>query len=254
MSKTFIQAKQGTVNGISMAASGCGPSSVACIVYNKDTSITPVKVAKWLYDRGEFYSSGTTRGGITDALNHYGFDSIYYKPEHTGGTIWKEALNKMKSATGDWWAIFLVVGVANGGKDNLWTNGGHYLAITDYKDGKLYVRDSGSRGRTGYYDAETLRYDTNCIWFIRKKDTKTTYRGSFPTLPSKGYLAKGDTGEEVKKLELFLQWYRVYNGPIDKSAGPKVHAAINAFEKAESMKEDGKFGPKCLERAKKVKK
>lgn len=253
MSKTFNQADWGKVNGISMAASGCGPSSLASIIFNKDTSTTPVKVAQWLYNKGYFYTSGTTRTGITAALNYYGFESIYYKPEHTGGAIWQEAMAKMKAAKGDWWAIFLVVGTANGGKDNLWTSGGHYLAITDYKLGKLYVRDSGSKHRTGYYDPESLRYDTNCIWFIRKKEAKSTYKGTFPTLPSKGYLAKGDTGEQVKNLELFMTWYGTYSGPIDKSFGPDLKLSVDAFEKAESLTVDSLFGPACLARAKTVK-
>lgn len=253
MSKTFNQADWGKVNGISMAASGCGPSSLASIIFNKDTSTTPVKVAQWLYNKGYFYTSGTTRTGITAALNHYGFESIYYKPEHTGGAIWQEAMAKMKAAKGDWWAIFLVVGTANGGKDNLWTSGGHYLAITDLKNGKLYVRDSGSKHRTGYYDPESLRYDTNCIWFIRKKEAKSTYKGTFPTLPSKGYLAKGDTGEQVKNLELFMTWYGTYSGPIDKSFGPDLKLSVDAFEKAESLTVDSLFGPACLARAKTVK-
>lgn len=253
MSKTFNQADWGKVNGISMAASGCGPSSLASIIFNKDTSTTPVKVAQWLYNKGYFYTSGTTRTGITAALNYYGFESIYYKPEHTGGAIWQEAMAKMKAAKGDWWAIFLVVGTANGGKDNLWTSGGHYLAITDLKNGKLYVRDSGSKHRTGYYDPESLRYDTNCIWFIRKKEAKSTYKGTFPTLPSKGYLAKGDTGEQVKNLELFMTWYGTYSGPIDKSFGPDLKLSVDAFEKAESLTVDSLFGPACLARAKTVK-
>lgn len=254
MSKTFNQADWGKVNGISMAASGCGPSSLASIIFNKDTSITPVKVAKWLYNKGYFYTSGTTRTGITAALNYYGFESIYYKPEHTGGAIWQEAMAKMKAAKGDWWAIFLVVGTANGGKDNLWTSGGHYLAITDYKLGKLYVRDSGSKHRTGYYDPESLRYDTNVIWIIRKKNGAALYTGTFPTLPSKGYLKRGDTGEAVKWLQLFLQWYGVYDSKIDKDFGAKTEAAVRAYQKAERLRVDGWFGPECRERAKKVKK
>ncbi|MCI6512921.1 MAG: peptidoglycan-binding protein [Coprococcus catus] len=254
MSKTFNQADWGKVNGISMAASGCGPSSLASIIFNKDTSTTPVKVAQWLYNKGYFYTSGTTRTGITAALNYYGFESIYYKPEHTGGAIWQEAMAKMKAAKGDWWAIFLVVGTANGGKDNLWTSGGHYLAITDLKNGKLYVRDSGSKKRTGYYDPELLRYDTNVIWVIQKKDNTAVYSGTFPTLPAKGYFKKGDSGQQIKYLQMFMKWYGVYNGKVDGSFGPDTEAAVIAYQKAEVLSKDGWFGPKCLARAKTVKK
>lgn len=254
MSKTFIQANWGTVCGVSMAASGCGPCSLASIVYNSDTSINPSKTATWLYNKGVFSGYGTTRAGMTSGIQHYGYECTYYTPEHAGGSTWTTALNRMKKATGDWWAIFLVVGTKNGGKDNLWTSGGHFLAITDYKDGKLYVRDSGARKRTGYFDPETLRYDTNCIWFIQRKYVPTTYNGTFPILPSKGCLKLGDTGDQVKYLQLLLNWYGGYGLAVDKSFGAKTEAAVKKFQTAEGLTADGSFGPKSLAKAKTVKK
>lgn len=254
MSRTFIQAGWGSVCGVSMATSGCGPCALASIAFNNDTSINPTKTATWLYNKGVFSSAGTTRAGMTSGINNYGFECDYYKPEHSGGAIWKAALKKMKNLTGDWWAIFLVVGKANGGKDNLWTSGGHFLAITDYKDGKLYVRDSGAKRRTGYYEPSTLQYDTNCIWIIRKKDAPASYNGTFPTLPAKGYLAQGDTGDQIKYLQLFLQWYGVYNGAVDKWFGPETEAALRKFQVAEGLTVDGLFGPASNAKAKIIKK
>lgn len=169
MSKTFKQADCGYVSGVSMASAGCGPCSVASIVYNKDKSITPQKVAAWMKNQGYFSSAGTTRTGVTRALNHYGFQCLYFTPEHTGNEEWKTGLELIKATReGKVWAIALVVGTKNGGKDNYWTNGGHFLAITDYdpKGNMVYVRDSGSRNHTGYFDPELLRRDTNCIWII----------------------------------------------------------------------------------------
>lgn len=253
MSVTFDQTKEGYVNGTSMPLAGCGPCSVASIACNIAYT-TPKQVAAWLANRGAFGSSGTTRAGITVALEHYGFKSTYYTSEHSGGATWKKAMEQMKSLKGDWWAIFLVVGKRNGGKDNLWTSGGHYLAITDLKNGKLYVRDSGSKKRTGYYNPELLRYDTNVIWVIQKKDNTAVYSGTFPTLPAKGYFKKGDSGQQIKYLQMFLKWYGVYNGKVDGSFGPDTEAAVIAYQKAEVLSKDGLFGPKCLARAKTVKK
>lgn len=255
MSKTFKQGNYNPVHGISMKLSGCGPCASASVLCNLDGSINPVKVANWLYDHGHFYSSGTTRAGITDVLQKHGMEVLgYYKPEHQGGTAWKQAMAKMQSLSGDWWALFLTVGKSNGAKDNFWTSGGHYLSATDLKNGKLYMRDSGARNNTGYFDPEKLRYDTNVIWIIRKKNGAALYTGTFPTLPSKGYLKRGDTGEAVKRLQLFLQWYGVYDSKIDKDFGAKTEAAVRAYQKAERLRVDGWFGPACRERAKKVKK
>lgn len=254
MSKTFTQSEWGRVRGISMPVSGCGPCSVACIGTNIDPNLNPRKVAEWLADRGDFYSSGTTRSGITSALEHYGFTvEGYYKPEHAGGTSWKNAIAKMQSLKEDWWAIFLTVGKSNGAKDNFWTSGGHFLACTDLSNGKLYIRDSGARGNTGYFSPEKLRYDTNCIWVVTKKSAKRTYTGTFPTLPKKQCLVSGDTGEQVKNLQLFLRWYGTYRDKVDKDFGAKTRAAVIAFQKAEKLSADGSFGPKSLAKAKTIK-
>ena len=50
--------------------------------------------AAWLANRGAFGFSGTTRAGITVALEHYGFKSTYYTPEHSGGATWKKAMDQ----------------------------------------------------------------------------------------------------------------------------------------------------------------
>ena len=169
MSKTFRQADWGYVGGVSMASSGCGPSALASIVYNRDKGQNPAKVADWLRKNGYFSEAGTTRTGITRALAHYGFQCLYFTPEHMGGEEWTTAFELLKaSREGKVWAILLVVGTRNGGKDNYWTNGGHFLSVTDYdpKSKMVYVRDSGSKGRTGYYDPGLLKYDTNAMWII----------------------------------------------------------------------------------------
>ena len=74
MSKTFKQGNYNPVHGISMKLSGCGPCASASVLCNLDGSINPVKVANWLYDHGHFYSSGTTRAGITDVLQKHGME------------------------------------------------------------------------------------------------------------------------------------------------------------------------------------
>lgn len=84
--------------------------------------------------------------------------------------------------------------------------------------------------------------------------TKKTYSGTFPKLPSKGYLAEGDKGTQVKYLQEFLNWYGGYKLATDGKFGPKTDAALRKFQKAEGLVVDGKFGPKSLKKAQAAKK
>lgn len=171
MSKTFLQSNFGTVKGVSMAASGCGPTAVADIAYNIDKDIKPDEVARYLINNGYMSSDGTTRTGITAALKRYGLQSLYATPEHTGNEEWKFFYDLIKQTRDhNCWAIVLAVGTRNGGQSNKWTSGGHYIAITDYdpKTGYIYVRDPAGRN-TGYHDPNTLKGCCNAVWFICKQ-------------------------------------------------------------------------------------
>ena len=77
---------------------------------------------------------------------------------------------------------------------------------------------------------------------------------TLPELPTKGYFKKGDSGQQIKYLKMFLKWYGVYNGKVDGSFGPDTETAVIAYQIAEILSKDGWFGPKCLARAKTVKK
>ena len=83
---------------------------------------------------------------------------------------------------------------------------------------------------------------------------KKKYSGKFPKLPKKGYLAKGDKGTEVEKLQAFLNWYGGYKLVVDGDFGAKTHAAVVNFQSKEKLDVDGLFGKNSLARAKKVKK
>jgi N-acetylmuramoyl-L-alanine amidase len=80
-----------------------------------------------------------------------------------------------------------------------------------------------------------------------------TYSGSFPVLPSRGYLKKGDKGDQVKRLQNFLNWYGGYKLSVDGEFGAKTLSAVKKFQKSEGLTVDGKFGNASLKRAKIVK-
>lgn len=89
---------------------------------------------------------------------------------------------------------------------------------------------------------------------IQKKDNTAVYGGTFPTLPAKGYLCKGDSGQAVKYLQMFLKWCGLYNDKVDGDFGAKTETAVGAYQKTEGLTIDGWFGPACLARAETVKK
>ena len=86
------------------------------------------------------------------------------------------------------------------------------------------------------------------------KKVKKAYTGTWTVLPKRGYFKSGDKGEQVKRLQKFLNWYGNYKLNVDGLVGTKTIAAIKKFQKATGLKEDGKFGKACLAKAKTVKK
>lgn len=86
------------------------------------------------------------------------------------------------------------------------------------------------------------------------KSAKKGYTGTFPSLPKKGYLAEGDKGVQVGRLQAFLNWYGKYGLERDNSFGPATEKAVKAFQKKEGLEVDGSFGPASLKKAKAVKK
>ena len=130
-----------------MKAAGCGPTAVADIFYNFDTSITPVKVSDWFTAHGyDSYKQGTVWTGIPAYFNRHGAKGVQLNANSLYGNRNSQAESnwKGKMQSGKYWGILLM------GK-GYWTGGGHYIAVTAYKDGKYYVMDPASARRTGWH-------------------------------------------------------------------------------------------------------
>lgn len=111
--------------------------------------------------------------------------------------------------------------------------------------------------RKAGYDVDKVQVEVNKLEAKAKK-AKKPYTGTFPKLPKKGYIAKGDKGVNVGRMQAFLKWYGTYKGAVDNSAGELTDEAIYLYQKKEWPKDktqwDRKFGPNCLNRARVVKK
>lgn len=155
MSKTFKQydsrwGKKNYNGSSTMAAAGCGPSSVAMIGYNMNTKLTPWTVAQWMKSKGyAIRNAGTAWAGIPAALKAFGCQQV--KTSKNMAEVWKE----LGKGDGHGYAIFLFGKGKRGGVR--WTGSGHYIAVTDYKikNGKhwLYTRDSYGPN-TGWHSYE----------------------------------------------------------------------------------------------------
>lgn len=66
-----------------------------------------------------------------------------------------------------------------------------------------------------------------------------------------GAIEIGDKNEGVKNLQLFLNWAGFSCGEPDGDFGPKTEEAVIAFQEAEELEPDGKFGSMSYEAARK---
>jgi len=88
---------------------------------------------------------------------------------------------------------------------------------------------------------------------IEKPKAKSTYKGEFPKLVLGRCLKMFSRGDNVKRLQKFLNWYG-NNLVIDGIYGTRTRQAVENFQKKEKLEVDGKFGKKSLAKAKTIKK
>lgn len=86
-------------------------------------------------------------------------------------------------------------------------------------------------------------------YFGIAKDGKSTYTGTLPTLPSRGYFKKGDKGTQVKNLQKFLNWALDGKLDVDGIIGDKTIKAVKKFQDLVRIKIDGLFGKDSLKKA-----
>lgn len=122
-----------------------------------------------------------------------------------------------------------------------------YSRQCNYKHEK-YMWQYSSKGRIPGIP-ESIDMD-----YLYKDDPKrqgTTYPGKLPKLPARGWFTSGDTGTQVKLLQVFLNWYFGYERlDPDGEVGRLTMNAVRDFEKNEGLKVDaGAFGQECLKTA-----
>ena len=88
-------------------------------------------------------------------------------------------------------------------------------------------------------------YTLYAVW----KKTENPYKGAFPT----GTVRQGDTGENVKRVQLFMNWMYGNKLTVDGICGPKTVEMIKKFQASRGLTADGICGPKTIAEMKAVK-
>jgi hypothetical protein len=215
---------------------------------------------------------GTLWKGITQGLEHETYKSalekfgynVHWNEKDSMSTIWKVLKTSLKRGV-------ILFGSSKGGTAKItWTTGGHYIAFVDWKyengDYWFYLKDSGGRKHDGWYSYKKhMAGDVRNVWICTSyKDapkptpkptptpqpTKGTYTGVIPT-PT---LKSGSSGDRVKNLQKFLNWYGKYGLSVDGKFGSKTASALKKFQKSEGITADGIYGKNTQGKAKAYKK
>lgn len=104
------------------------------------------------------------------------------------------------------------------------------------------------------YFRYTYQVSGNVIHYDITPPTLKIYTGTFPTLPSRGYFKKNDTGTQVKHLQNFLNWANGSKLSVDGIIGNKTIEGVKVFQRKVNLSVDGLFGKNSLSKAKNFKK
>lgn len=222
----------------SFGGSGCGACAVLhCIIERtKYKNYTPKNVQPYMKQYA-VKGHGTQWVGITNGLKHWGMEDV--KTLDSMAPLWKE-LRK-----GDRVAVLLMNNNLAPDKTR-YTSGGHYIAILGYKEvnGKhyLYLKDSGGRHNDKWKCYETsIKGCINKIWVCTVPDEIA--------LPPRGYWQLGDKDPEIKKIQSYLKAEGFYKGIIGGGYKKLTEKAVRAWQKANGLTVDGKWGAECNRKA-----
>lgn len=140
---------------------------------------------------------------------------------------------------------------------------------SQWKAGDICLKFSGEIfEHVFYYPGGDTILDSTRIYSDKKKWTKEVIANQIKERSWKNYSAKvlirytgtgdkyrnyikmGDKGDEVKKLQLFLNWAINSGLVVDGSFGEKTDTAVRAFQTKCKIKADGRFGADSLAQAK----
>lgn len=202
------------------------------------------------------YTNKATRNAIVktfaEAIEKAGYYfGVYTNVDWYNNKISGATLNKKY----DWWIACWSKSKPTGIDYGMWQFGGETNYIRTNKVGgvttdqdyafKDYPSIMKKLGKNGYKKESSSQTKPSI-----KPITKKTYTGSFPKLPLRRYFKIGDKGEQVKRLQMFLNWATGSKLTATGKYLTYTEKAVKKFEKLVGLEEDGLFGKKCLAKSK----
>lgn len=131
----------------------------------------------------------------------------------------------------------------------------HTGIVVEVTDTYVYTVEGNAGTNTdGVYKMCHYKNYSKFLGFAHPNYLGNIYSGNFPTLPSRGYFRKGDTGANVKLLQQLLNWINEDKLVVDGILGTKTYNSVKKFQKNNNLTVDGLFGKKSLSKAKEVRK
>lgn len=268
--------------GAYLSDSGCGCLAVyhCAIELEKYAGSLTVPQCRDYMVQFATVDDGTLWSGITRGLEHYGF-TAHWRESDTMDDIFRELKDSCNCGV----ILFAKKKAPSYGPDGtLWTTIGHYIAFSDYKiengEHMFYMKDSGPRRHDGWFSYEkSMRGCCKNVWICKSTNgqkrynpddphpepeptptpTGDTYPGPYPVV--KKYLEPGDKGENVIRLQNYLNWYTdgaffkecgSADGVYGKNTLKYVNKMLTDFFGAKEA--DGLVGPKTIAKMKEYKK
>lgn len=199
----------------SFGGNGCGCCACVHVAMEQESKAdwNPETLRPWMVNQGYAYvNQGTTWNGITETLKYIGHKNVVRIWDDPMSEAWKELDKGNRIGV-------LLVDNSRTPDGTYWTSSGHYVAFTDYrKDSNghwFFIKDSGGRNHDGWYCYEkSIKGALPKLWIVERIGTQPTppspsggehYNGAYPVV--KYYLEPGDRGENVTRLQNYLNWY-----------------------------------------------
>lgn len=139
-----------------------------------------------------------------------------------------------------------------------------YLDSSLYKRWKIWVAQYNSKCdykhpiymwqyTSGYRMAGLGKVDMSYLYGEAKPQPKKqeAYKGTMPKIPKRGWFTSGDSGLEVRRLQIWLNWYFGYSRlTVDGKVGRLTVDAVRDYQGREKLKVDGLWGSQCQKHAK----